>query len=241
MYRAGEHESAVRCYLTAVGECELAPLLEVASLELNELALIFADNRRRGRSIFIVGCHVWLDLRRFGQSVQLDMLLEELQRAERTFEGSLIGLAGKADLFQTAILADIHVGHVNDDFLTDAILVVERIGVERNRQRSLIASLIKTAAIADDEVLVDISGRIGADHAPGDDKMFAGLVDTDFRHVGIIVAPIGLLELGYRDVGLQRGLRGDESRSIEVVLTGRESRQSHNGSHDNFIEMSHIG
>ena len=175
------------------------------------------------------------------------MVGEELGRHERGVPGVAVGVPrGIADLEQAVVFADVHAGDVNDDFLTDAVVLVQVVAVDRHGDGG--------GAVLDNEALVYVALLVGRDYASGDDVVRAVLFGAQGNEGSVfvvlhaedvvgVVLPAGFLEVKDADVGLQgchRLLRDTgHGLLVEIVLTCCQHAAEANGSgnHGRIFEI----
>ena len=190
---AGAHRQRSR----TVGDClrsgflifsksSLSAVFERNAVEANELALHFDDaffssGERADRSANSV------HLSGLGKAVKLRVSLEVFERHKSGLPTVSIAEVGPTELLQAGIFAEIHVGNVDNHFLTHAVVGVKAVLVDRERNgRSF---------VLDDEVFVDVAGSVRADNATLDDDVFAFVGKTDSVDAVSFVEPVFSLQV----------------------------------------------
>ena len=154
---------------------------------------------------------------RVGQSVALGVGLPVLHGHEAELGLAVVGLAGRADLLQAAVVAEVEAGEVDHHLLAEAVFVVEASLIDREGQGGRL--------VLDYERLIDVARGVARHDAALDDVMPVGYLLA--RIVGdgavgveqdcLVLEP--LLELEYADIGLDRGFGHLEPRIVHVGLT----------------------
>ncbi len=123
------NECAVGGDFLLVDEFEFAVgALKVDVVEADELSLPFAESGSVGFEAGDCGGDS-VDFRRCGQVVKFGVCLEEFEGHESCFPCVAIDF-GESELLQAVVFAEIHVGQVDDDFLADSVVVIQRVGVD---------------------------------------------------------------------------------------------------------------
>ena len=153
-----------------------------------------------------------------GQSVGLNMAVEKLGSHESSLPSvALLVEFGPAYLLQAVVFADIHAGEVHNEFLADAVVEEEVIGVDREGQRSRL--------VLNGDALEDVAAFVGSNDAAGHDVVRAVGLGADFLDIVGGVVPELLLQVEDSGVGLVGGHRHRGLRSVDIILAGSETAE----------------
>ena len=149
-----------------------------------------------------------------GHAIELDVVAEEFGCHEGGFVAALIFL-GPAHLLEAVVFTHIHVGKVDHDLLTDAVVEEEVVGIDREGQGC--------SLVLDCDRLEDVAAFVGGDHTAGHDDVGAVFFCAYLLAVVGSIFPIFFFEVEDGSIGFLRSHRDLHLRGVDVILAGSES------------------